>query len=76
MGSSYDVKPLDDEPIYLSDVQRLALNPGDIVVLRCNQRITEAIADRLKQQVRSLVGDHEVMVLSEGVDIGVIATSA
>jgi hypothetical protein len=62
-----------EQPIMLSDVKRLVLNPGDTIVLTCAQPLNNDQADRLKQRIRDLLGDHEVIVLANGLDIGVIS---
>jgi hypothetical protein len=65
-----------DEPIMLSDIQRLVVNPGDTVVLKSDMHITVEQADALKQRIRLTLGDDiKVMVLGGGLDIGVIAQS-
>ncbi len=63
----------DPEIRYLGDVQRLALKPGDTLVLSIDQHLSDEIANRLSKELRQrLHGDFPVIVLSAGMKLGVI----
>ncbi len=57
---------------YLGDVQRLVLNPGDIVVLSVDEYIPNEAAQRLRSQLEASVPGHNVVVLSKGMKIGAL----
>lgn len=59
---------------YLGDVQRLALKPGDIVVVKLPGRNGVETCQRVHDHmIRHLGGEHKVIVLSDGVEIEVLA---
>jgi hypothetical protein len=63
----------DEEIRYLGDVQRLTLAPGDIVVLNVDMVISAETADRLKARAEKQLPGHQVLILSGGVKLGVLA---
>lgn len=56
---------------YLGDVQRLQLEPGDVVVLTYPGRLYEAARAHLAKYVSESLG-RDVLVLDSGVQIGVM----
>lgn len=62
-----------DEIRYLGDVQRLTLAPGDIIVLNLDMPISADTAARLKAHAEQQLPGHQVLVLSEGIKLGVLA---
>lgn len=62
----------DAEIRFLGDVQRLALKPGDILVLSAPSRISPDCARHLTEAVKRLVPGHEVLVLGDGLKVGVL----
>jgi hypothetical protein len=59
---------------YLGDVQRLALKPGDIIVVSVDAKISAEMAHRMHALVRDVVGkQHEVLIISDGARIGVLS---
>lgn len=61
-----------DEVRYLGDVQRLTLNDGDRVVLSVPGPISEDCAMRLREAAEHCLGGIQVLVLSDGIKLGVI----
>lgn len=57
---------------YLGDVQRLELRPGDIVVLRTPNCISMEAVKRLREYAEQALSDHKVLVLGDGLEIGVL----
>ena len=62
----------DPEVRYLGDVQRLALKPGDTIVLQSDQEISDETAVRLRNYVEQFLPGHKVLVLGDGLKIGVL----
>lgn len=59
---------------YLGDVQRLALKPGDIVVVKLQGRVDAHTIARIRDHMsKELGGEHKVIVLAEGVEIGILS---
>jgi hypothetical protein len=59
---------------YLGDVQRLALAPDDVVVIRCREHISCEQSERLRELARKTLGvDRKVLILCGGLEIGVLA---
>jgi hypothetical protein len=59
---------------FIGDMQRLKLEPEDIVVLSLEHDVTKEMAERLREMVKAVVGaDREVLILSGGIKIGVLA---
>jgi hypothetical protein len=53
------------------EVRRLKPEPGDILVLKYDGKLTEAEAQRIKATVEG-VTEHKAMVLTEGMSIDVL----
>lgn len=62
-----------DEVRYLGDVQRLVLREGDIVVLKYAGSLSQEQADRITAEASKKIPGHKIMVLTDGIDIGVLA---
>lgn len=59
---------------YLGDVQRLALKPGDIIVITVDGMISSEQASRLKDNVLATIGGgYKVMVLDSRSKLGVLS---
>lgn len=61
--------------IEISDVQRLALKPGDRIIVRMPARIDRAGAELVERQVRARLGlpdEVPVLVLPEGMSLEVV----
>lgn len=54
------------------DVQRLHLQPGDIVAIMLQDHIDAGDAERMLEHLRSIFVGHQVIAFSKGVQIGVI----
>lgn len=50
-------------------VKILKLKPDDVVVFKCDDVITEAVATQVKQRAEQLLPNVRVMVLGKGMDI-------
>jgi hypothetical protein len=57
---------------YLGDVRRLVLRPGDVVVLLVPGSIEPESAKRLSETMRANLPGHKVLVLADGLKIGVM----
>ena len=65
-----------DEVRFLGDMQKLELNPGDILVLKCEGTIDQNGAARVKRYFDEKVPGHTVLILDNGADLGVLAHKA
>jgi len=61
-----------DQIRYLGDVQRLTLKPGDVLVLSVEGAISMECAERIKSYMTDVLPDHKVIVLGDGIKIGVL----
>lgn len=57
---------------YLGDVQRLALNPGDVVFIKYPGHLSDAMANDIKARLSGMLQDNGVMVIDSGAEIGVL----
>ena len=58
---------------WISEVQRLRLLPGDILVIRAEQTLHPAAVARIRQHLEELLGgEQRVIVLDAGLEIGVL----
>lgn len=59
---------------FLGDVERLALEPRDILVIKVPEHISMETMERIKQAVADVAGqERKVLVLSGGMELGVLA---
>lgn len=59
------------------ELQKLALQPGDVLVLKLDGRIDSATCEQIKQRLSAIVGsDVPVLVLDEGVTPEVMKVDA
>lgn len=61
-----------DPPIELEDVKRLALRPGDVLVVRSSRPLTWEQMDDARALLQRNFPDHEVIVLGQGIDLEVM----
>lgn len=59
---------------WVGDLQRVRLEPGDTLVLRCPGRLSIEAAARLKERLEATFVGHQAVVLGEGMDLGVVGT--
>jgi hypothetical protein len=52
-------------------VERLHLEPGDRVIVRCAKPISREQAEQLLEFARDHIPDHDVLVLAEGITLEV-----
>lgn len=57
------------EAIIRSGIQKLSLETGDIVLVKCAERVPADVAARLGKEVHRYVPDHKVVVVCSGVDL-------
>ena len=57
----------------VTDVERLHLEPGDVVVVRVDQRITVEQAARIKELVAPVVAPNRVLVTGSDVRLQVLS---
>jgi hypothetical protein len=62
----------DEIEITIADLSRVALEPGDILLIRSPKRLTLQSVDSLKKAIREGLPGHRVLVLEEGLDLAVI----
>lgn len=58
----------------IRDVQRLALKPDDVLVVSVDSHLSAEDAENVVSQVQHLLGglDNKVLVLSKGIEVGVL----
>jgi lipopolysaccharide export system protein LptA len=54
----------------------LTVEPGDVVVLKAPIRLTAEQADNIRRTAKAVIKGAEVLVLSDGLDIGVLRSAA
>lgn len=55
-----------------AEVERLALQPGDILVFKCPMRLTEAEFVEIVERFKEMLPDTKVMILEGGADVAVL----
>jgi hypothetical protein len=69
-GRFYEDEPT---PEWLEHLSVLRLEPGDVVVIRCQERLSPDAVRHIEVLITGIFGtEHRVMVLERGMDIGVI----
>lgn len=59
------------------EVQRLRLSPGDIVVLKTKEAISEARAHALRKALTQVLApDTKSMILADGLELGVVSRAS
>lgn len=61
-----------DEIRFLGDLQRLELKDGDILVLTTPLHLPPESVRRLRASVEALIPGHKVVVLGDGLKLGVL----
>lgn len=56
----------------IKHIERLELRPGDILFVRCQERFSVEAYERMKHQLSDIFPAHKVVILENGVEIGVI----
>ncbi|RPE40263.1 hypothetical protein EDD90_3299 [Streptomyces sp. Ag109_O5-1] len=54
------------------EVERLALQPGDILVFKCPMRLSDAEYTEIYERIKERLPDTEAMILEGGMDIAVL----
>ena len=65
-----------DEIRFIGDLQRLELKPGDTLVLKANQVLSQEVIHRLKEQMTDRFPDVPFIILDAGLELGVLGKSA
>jgi len=68
------LQPAELEPAYLvaGKIERLKLEPGDVVVLRVPGRVADETAKRLREHLANVLPQHQALVLDGGMSIGAV----
>lgn len=61
-----------EEIRFLGDVQRLALQPGDVLVLSCPVKLSDAAVASISEVMTACFPNHKGIILQDGMQIGVI----
>lgn len=61
-----------EEVIYLDALTRLHLQPGDVLVVSCKERLSDEAHFRLRETFRTLFPDTRVLGLEGGMELAVI----
>lgn len=65
-----------EEIRYLGDVQRLELQPGDVIVLSSSVTLSEAEMASLREIMMASFPDHKGIILQPGLKFGVIRNAS
>lgn len=57
---------------YLGDVQKLSLSPGDTIVIKAAEPLSEADVMRIRDSMSGIFEDHRVLVLDKTMELGVL----
>jgi hypothetical protein len=58
---------------YLGDVQRLSLQPGDVIVLSVQEQLSVDAMIGIRRIVESAIPGHKCLILAPGMKIGAVA---
>ena len=61
-----------DELAVVSEVQRMVVGPGDVVVVRCEERIRPEFEVFLRKKLRRQFPNNEVIVISGGIELQIL----
>jgi len=61
------------EWITIKDLQRVKLEPGDVLVVRAPGHLPPEAQGRIFQQLKNLFPDNQVLVLEAGLELCVVA---
>jgi hypothetical protein len=64
--------PAQGATVELGEMVRLALKPGDMIVVTFPEPLSDADMSRLGDQLKRVFPDHPVLVLDSGAKLGVI----
>ena len=65
------------KPDWISDVKRLVLKDGDVLIFKCPGRLPERAYEVISKTARNLFGEGvKIAILEEGMDVGVISKDA
>ena len=59
-----------------AEVQRMELREGDVIVVRCQERIRPEFAVYLQKMIRREFPEHQVIVVDGGIELQVLADPA
>lgn len=65
-----------DNVEFLQEMQVLHLEPGDALIFKCRQPLSEEVRRRLVEFIHSKIGEVPVIILDDGQEIGVLRQSA
>lgn len=68
-------KSNDPEIKFVGDMKRLVLRDGDVLVVSCEGRISDEIAERIKAAFQEKFSGKQVLVLDGGMKVGVVGKS-
>lgn len=60
--------------MYLGEMHKLRLNPGDVLVLSCDHMLSDLVAGRIRTIIQEKFPGHEILVLSGGMKLGIVET--
>lgn len=66
----------DVEVRFLGDVQRLTLKSDDVIVISTERSISSHVAEHIHELVALKFPGHKVLVLSDGLKIGVVGAAS
>jgi len=72
-----DAVPLDYAAanILVHHLSRVELNPGDVIVVRCNNHLSDAGYRRLRATVNVVFPNNRTIILEDGLELGVIGAN-
>lgn len=64
------------ELLDVAEVERLALKPGDVLVLKCPQHLTIEEFEEISARFKEMFPDTKCLVLEGGIDVAVLRAEA
>jgi hypothetical protein len=62
----------DSEVRFVGDLSRVEVRPNDVFVLHCDQTLTIEMQIRIRAQLSEALGGANVLVLGDGMKLGVV----
>lgn len=62
-----------EQPIFVGHLKRVTLAPDDLLVISSEKELTRTEADRILQNVKIAGIKNKVIILSQGLELGVLS---
>lgn len=69
-------EPAPEDPVFLEDLARVHLEPGDVLVLHVESDLAIGVHRYWEAKLKALWPGHELLILTQGMRLGVMSTGA